>query len=706
MSRLQFRASVEDPRPVAAWVMVSVAIGTLSITGQLALWAIAAGATAVLFSLLHRESPRPWQKSPWFLNPAVMSIAFVSAVLAWQGVAVTIALAHFAVLTQGLQLLDARPRKSEFLLVALALFQVVLAANLTDSVLFPPMLIAFLAATTWTLLVHTLRSEAIEAGDSTRPDPAITRGLTRTTVWASGVSILLALVIFTMLPRFRSSIVQGAGPGHRSVAGFTDEVRLGTIGKIRMDSSVVLRIETLEGNAPLPSQGYWRGLSFDHFDGERWSVTPAMRSAPGGSPTFGIDLGRTRASQPLEQRIVREPVTGGVLFGSGEARAVRGAIKRVEIDVNGSLYSPVDQGKRVRYTIRTEARQPTDDALRIDTTIAPRRREDAYLALPAMGEAITDLANSITRDIQSDADRARAIETHLRSKGQYTDSPRAMDPALGASPVEGFLLGELSGHCEYFASGMVVLLRSIGIPARLVNGFAGGQRNEVGDFIEVTRADAHAWVEVHYADAGWVRYDPTPPDLRTREELPPSLASRFAELASTVELWWYQRVVDFDTSDQVAVIRSTWLAWRALRDTTSEVTAVEVKRDENGALTIDASIEAIVFAGLVVTLVYVVLNVRRPKRTRADVPRVYGRALALLARRGLSRGCSTTARDFAREVAGRLPNENARAFEAITDAYLAERFGRRPAPPLRAEWKAMRRGLPRRFAKAEAQSAP
>ncbi|MDP6979066.1 MAG: DUF3488 and transglutaminase-like domain-containing protein [Myxococcota bacterium] len=706
MSRLQFRASVEDPRPVAAWVMVSVAIGTLSITGQLALWAVAASATAVLFSLLHRETPRPWQKSTWFLNPAVMSIALVSMTLAWRGEPVTIALAHFAVLTQSLQLLDARARKSEFLLVALALFQVVLAANLTDSVFFPPMLIAFLAATTWTLLVHTLRSEAIEAGDTTHPDPAITRGLTRTTVLASGISILLALVIFTMLPRFRSSIVQGGGPDRRAVAGFTDEVKLGTIGKIRMDSSVVLRIETLEGKAPPPSQGYWRGLAFDHFDGERWSVTPQMRSAPGGSPTFGIDLGRAHANQPLEQRIVREPVTGGVLFGSGEARAVRGAIRRVEIDVNGSLYSPVDQAKRVRYTIRTDAHQPSDDALRRDATSAPHLRPEAYLALPAMGEAITDLASSIIRDMGSDADRVRAIETHLRSKGQYTDSPRAMDPALGDSPVEGFLLGELSGHCEYFASGMVVLLRSIGIPARLVNGFAGGQRNELGDFIEVTRADAHTWVEVHYADAGWVRYDPTPPGLRTREELPPNLVSRFAELASTVELWWYQRVVDFDTSDQVAVIRSTWLAWRALRETTSEAASVEVKRDESGALEIDASVEAIVFVGLVIALFVLIANARRPKRKRVDVPRVYGRALALLARRGLARGRATTARDFAREVTGRLPSENARAFEAITDAYLAQRFGQRPAPPLGDEWKAMRRGLPRRFAKALDQSAP
>ena len=92
-------------------------------------------------------------------------IAALGVALWVRGAYATVALAHFAVLTQALQLLDARPRKSEFLLVALALFQVVLAANLTDSLLFPPLLVVFAVTAVWTLMVHTLRAEAIEAGE-------------------------------------------------------------------------------------------------------------------------------------------------------------------------------------------------------------------------------------------------------------------------------------------------------------------------------------------------------------------------------------------------------------------------------------------------------------------------------------------------------------------------------------------------------------
>lgn len=699
MSRMQFRASVEDPRPVAAWLMVTMAVATLAISGQLTPWALAGSLTAVFYSLVYRLSPRPWQRSAGVLNAVLLGICGLCVMVSWRSGSVIIALAHFAVMTQGLQLLDCRPRKSEFLLVALALFLVILAANLTDSVLFPPMLILFLAATTWTLMVHTLRSEAIEAGDRGGSQQIQTAGLTRATVLSSVLSIVLALMLFTLLPRFRSSVIQHSGGNINAVSGFTNEVRLGTIGKIRRDTAVVLRVETLEGPAPDARLGYWRGLAFDHFDGERWSVTPVMRSAPGGTPTFGIDLARARPRTPLLQRIVREPVTGGVLFGSGEARSVRGAVGRIEVDVNGSLYSPTDHSQRVRYTIATESHHPSDFELRDDRITAPRRRPTAFLTLPPLVPEIRELAAGIVANRESDADRARAIESYLRRHGSYTDTPRAMDPRLGDSPIEGFLLGELSGHCEYFASAMVVLARSVGFPARLVNGFAGGKLNEMGNFVELTRADAHAWVEVHYEAAGWVRYDPTPPNLRTREDIPPGLLSRISDMAGALELWWYQRVVDFDTSDQVHMVRSTWLAWRSMRDASSTSSPFELKRDQSGNLELNVSVEMILLVGLLGAL-SIAWSRRRGVKTakRRTVPGSYLKALGILRRRGLPRAPSMTARDYAKQVEVLVPAAAANAFHEITEAYLAERFGDiRDAADDTGPLSTLRREIPRRL---------
>ena len=226
---------------------------------------------------------------------------------------------------------------------------------------------------------------------------------------------------------------------------------------------------------------------------------------------------------------------------------------------------------------------------------------------------------------------------------------------------------------------MVVLARSIGFPARLVNGFAGGKLNEVGDFVELTRADAHAWVEVDYETAGWVRYDPTPPNLRTREDLPPGFVSRISDLAGALELWWYQRVVDFDTSDQVHMVRSTWLAWRSMRDASSTSSPFELKRDPSGNLELNVRVEAIVLVGLLGALGIAASRVRRIRTAKhRKIPNRYAKALGIFRTRGLTRAPSMTARDYAKQVEVQLPAAAAEAFHEITEAYLAERFGGNP----------------------------
>src|SRR5574338_1017159 len=110
---------------------------------------------------------------------------------------------------------------------------------------------------------------------------------------------------------------------------------------------------------------------------------------------------------------------------------------------------------------------------------------------------------------------------------------------------------------------MVLVARANGIPARLVNGFAGGRTNQIGGFVELSHSDAHAWVEVHFERAGWIPFDPTPPDLRLRGNAPLSLAGRMAELGSALELWWFQRVVGFDRADQIGALKRLWLRWRS-----------------------------------------------------------------------------------------------------------------------------------------------
>jgi hypothetical protein len=690
------RPRVDAPRPASAWLLVVVASATLWITGQLEPWAIAVQLAAILGSFARRRSPLACQRSPIALNLAMAAIVAAAIAVAPRGGPATIPLAHFAVLTQGLQLLDARPRRTEFMLVTLALFQVILASNLTDSVLFTPLLAAFLLASVWTLLVHTLRSEAIEAGDPHSVTRAITPGLLRTTLLASGLSLVLALALFTVLPRLRSSVV--TGPSFSSpvaTAGFSESVVLGTLGRIRQDRSIALRVETLEGRPPDAGAAYWRGLAFDEFDGSSWSITPPGRSAVPGSPELGLSFGRDPDGVNLVQRIVREPVQGGVLFGVGEVRGFRGTARRLARDTSGGLYAASPSEARVRYTIATQRRSWRDEDLRRDVAIPPRRGGERYLQLPELSQATGALARQIARGAATDADRVRALESYLLRNGRYTDHPLENRSARAGSPVEAFLLGKLSGHCEYFASAMVLLARSLGIPARLVNGFAGGEQNQIGGFVELTRSDAHAWVEVHYQRAGWVRYDPTPPDLRARPAAALSLATRLQQLGSALELWWFQRVVGFDRADQIRTVERAWLAWKG----TGRRPAQARKRqswslaDWHRGRSLPWREGTLVSAGLgaIATLVW---RLRRA-RARPSLHPTYARALRLLARRKLLPPASATARDFARTVSTALPGAAGRAFATLTEGYLAERFGGRPWVSAGADLHALRGGLRR-----------
>ena len=671
MTRRSFRSAVEGPRPLGALVMVAAASATLDVTGQMRPWALACQALALAWALRRRAVAL--QRSRALLNGLLALVVAVAAGLWLRGTPPIVALAHFASLAQGLQLLDARPRKSEFLLVALALFQVILASNLTDSVLFPPLLVVFLLASVWTLLLHTLEVEALEAGDPLAASRVATPGLLRTTLVASTLSILLALVFFVVLPRMRPGALRGGGLGLAlAVSGFSDQLELGDLGRIRMDPRTVLRVETLAGPAPAEGEGYWRGLAFDRFDGRRWSVTAGDRRSLVGSPEFGLDLGSGRAPAELVQRIAREPVAAGVLFAHGWPRRLSGSIARVERDRNGGLYAPAQEEQRVSYTIAT--RRAED---------APLADPERYLQLPELAPWVGELAARITTGAPDDAERAARLERYLRENGRYSDTPPELDAV--EAPVEAFLAKGLAGHCEYFASAMVVLARASGLPARLVNGFAGGRVNRIGGFVTLSRADAHAWVEVHLPERGWVRFDPTPPDLR-RAAAGTGLRARAGELASALELWWFQRVVDFDRTDQARALRAGWLAWRrwssAPRETPARPAAPQAWR------IVDPRAVAVA-AGLLAALL---AAARLRGRRRRRLPAAYARALRILARRGLVRGPAVPARGFAALVAERLPAAG-RAFSALTEAYLAERFGGRPAAGAEAALRALRDSL-------------
>jgi len=666
--------------------MSLVASASLWLTEQLPVWVVGVQWFTFALSFAVRKHPPALFKNAIGLNILMAGITTVTIRTALAGNPATISLAYFTALSQGLQLLDARPRKSEFVLVALALFQVILASNLTDSVYFSLMVLVFLASVTWTLLVHTLSMEATEAGDPSAASAALAPDLRRMTVRATSLCLVLAIVIFVLFPRLKTNLLRGGAGSGLALSGFSDRVTLGDVGKIRLDHSVVLRVESLEGDLPTPGRAYWRGLAFDQFDGTTWSISRSERQTNrrpiSGVGRFGIELRPRMTRDTVAQRIIREPVKAGVLFVPGNVQRIEGSFQGLEGDRNGGLYLPGLGDERIRYTIRAEAQQKDAAILRqdiarppLETRLGGQRPADRYLRLPELDPRVKERTLAIVSGAENDFDRASRIQESLRRNGRYTDTP----PALGdgvRSPIEAFILGELEGHCEYFASAMVAMARTVGLPSRLVNGFAGGVENELGGFIEVTEADAHAWVEIHFEQAGWVRFDPTPPDRRLRAEQGHSLWTRIGDLGGALELWWFQRVVDFDSVDQIGVLRGLWLRWKGTGSSDVSLPGAPKPGDETHPF--EVFDPRILFA-LLLILVAVVFMIRNRSQDPASrrLPRAYREALDLLAKRGLSRAEADSARDFARRVATRIPPSGARAFAILTERYLSVRFGSR-----------------------------
>ncbi len=692
MSRLGFRHAVPLPRPRSAVFMVALAALTLAITGQIQVWVLGLTVAALAWASYRGTRPASWQTVGPLLNAGLAFAVVAASILWWKGQLALVALAHFAMLTQALQLLDARPRKSEFLLVVLSVFQVTMAANLTDSAFFPALLVAFTVSAVWTLIIHTLRAEAIEAGEPAAAQRVLSRGLMRTTLVASLISILLSAALFPILPRIRSGAIFDKGFGMPlSVSGFSDRVELGDIGRIRNDPTVVLKIETTEGPVLSPTSRYWRGLAFDHFDGRSWSVTPSSRHRVAGDPEVGVDLGGPREGVRIVQRMIREELVPGVLFSPGHPASMRGGIGRLERDVNGSLIAHATAGKRVLYTMAAHVRARNADTLRRDVASLPKALGERFVQLPELDPRVGELAAEIAGLADTDIDRAIALESWLQSEGRYTDSPP--DFSSDRSPIEGFLLRQTEGHCEYFASSMVVLARSLGLPTRIVNGFAAGYENSLGGFIEVAQSDAHTWVEIHFAEAGWIRFDPTPADLRMASSAALRDGRTWRELASAIELWWFTRVVDYDRGHQARALRDLWYSWNRWRRDSQQGQAPASSQPEEAEWALPESSGTLWGFGIVVAIVIMAAADFRRRGRRPDLPSYYERALRRLRRRGLERDPHESARSFAFAVAGGIPGEGARAFARITEAYLRDRFGGRAAPDLEEELRTLRDSL-------------
>lgn len=364
--------------------------------------------------------------------------------------------------------------------------------------LFLVAFVAYVVLGTAGLIVGHLRRVAVRQGLDEIP---VSRSFLLASASLSTVTLVIAALVFLTFPR----VSQGwAGRGEtmaRSIAGFADEVSLGSHGgRIFGNPQIVLRVEFPNGAPPSPSSLYWRGRSYDRFDGTRWRRS--SRLPPSQAPLSWYDRWGRGA---LSQRIYGAALDSRILFALHPLLDVEAESRVQPISDNAGDHGYWGTTAPV-YTAYSLLGRPASDELRSATGgFVPAR--DFYTQVPTLHPDVLALADSLLSGLPTDFDRAEALVDWFQNEFTYTlDLPASPRQAT----LDHFLLDRKAGHCEYFSTAMAILLRTQGIPAREVNGFLGGSWSDIGDYLAVTQNEAHAWVEVWFPGYGWVPFDPTP----------------------------------------------------------------------------------------------------------------------------------------------------------------------------------------------------
>jgi transglutaminase-like putative cysteine protease len=313
---------------------------------------------------------------------------------------------------------------------------------------------------------------------------------------------------------------------------------------------VVMRV-TVEGD-PRRFQGVkWRGVGLTSFDGTHWfndnteqtPITPASEQRI----VLPRDEGwRSRSYHPLRYHVLRSALSTDVLFAAPTPQEIVGRFHLVNVDETGSLHSPQYAFAPFAYDAISEAGLPSVRELQRASTDYPENIRLVYLRLPDMDPRVAALARQATSSATNNYDRAAAIQNYLRSNFRYTLDPSAIEPK---DPIVSFLFKSRSGFCEYFAASMTVMLRTLNIPSRLVNGFQTGSYNRIGKDFVVRARDAHSWVEVYFPKYGWITFDPTPADPN------PIRAGAWDDYLDALSLFWSEWVINYDFSHQIQLAR-------------------------------------------------------------------------------------------------------------------------------------------------------
>jgi transglutaminase-like putative cysteine protease/xanthosine utilization system XapX-like protein len=287
-----------------------------------------------------------------------------------------------------------------------------------------------------------------------------------------------------------------SGPSRLRGVSFSDSIRLGQAPNL--GDRVIMTVDA-------PSGHFWRAVTYDFYTGAGWRTTESDKTDKITLPTTD--------REKLEARFDIIVPHSNILFAANEPQ---------KADVPYQFYTGADKSYSTSlhalnrsqaagtYTVTSLVSVADKQTLRKVTATYPDYIKTKYLQLPStLPQRVKNLAHQLMDNTPNPYDRAELLETFLRSP-PYSYSPQVKATPAGKDPVDYFLFDLKQDFCEYFASAMVVMLREVGVPARLVEGFTTGTYDTASGAFVVREQDAHAWVEVYFPQYGWIEFEPTP----------------------------------------------------------------------------------------------------------------------------------------------------------------------------------------------------
>ncbi|HLY64397.1 MAG TPA: transglutaminase domain-containing protein, partial [Chloroflexota bacterium] len=288
------------------------------------------------------------------------------------------------------------------------------------------------------------------------------------------------------------------------IRGDSFQAQLAFLGPFRPGTDLVMKVKSDQPR-------YEQGVVFDRYDHNGWTNTKfnqfETNTTEYSTLTAAQQTARDRERAQIAQDITMVKPAGALLFAAPQPLGASVALKG---DGLGDLRATTTIRPNQVYTSASLESTATAESLAAATGPIPADIRDAYLQLPAdMPARIKQLAQQQTAGKASAFDKATALEAFIRTFPYDTEVP---PPPSGRDGVDWFLFDERRGYCDYDSSAMAVMLRTLGIPARVAAGYSSGQLDFTDGLYHITEKDTHTWTQAYIAGYGWIDFEPAPVD--------------------------------------------------------------------------------------------------------------------------------------------------------------------------------------------------